>query len=195
MDERDVIVRLQRGEIEGLAVLVRRYQDQALRAAYLVTQDIMLAQDVVQTAFVHAYERIATFDAARPFGPWFLRSVVRAAVTAARRAGRTASLDAPASVEAEAAWTDLLADPAPGPAVEAERAELRAAVAAALARLSPEQRAVIVLRYYLDYSEKEMAEALDRPPGTIKSRLYMARRRLAALLRSTATALNWEGKA
>jgi len=63
---------------------------------------------------------------------------------------------------------------------------------AALARLSPEQRAVIVLRYYLDLSEDEMARRLETAPGTIKSRLHAARRRLAGLLRGRFSLDDWE---
>ena len=70
MEERQAIERMRRGDIGGLELLVRQYQVRALRAAYLVTHDVALAEDVVQTAFVKAYERIKQFDPERPFGPW-----------------------------------------------------------------------------------------------------------------------------
>lgn len=88
MDEPDAIHRLKRGDIDGLEVLVRRYQLQAVRAASLIVRDPSLAQDVVQTAFVRAYERIGSFDARRPFGPWFLKLVVNDAIRAAARRSR-----------------------------------------------------------------------------------------------------------
>ena len=128
--EPNAIAQLKRGEIAGLESLVRARILPAVRAAYLVTRDRARAEDLVHTAFIRAYERIGQFDAARPFGPWFLRSVINSAVSETRRAGSftplaadTADLDPP--------------DPQPGPANE---------LRAALDQLTPEQRAAIVLR-------------------------------------------------
>lgn len=182
MEEQEAIARLKRGDISGLEALVRKYQVQAVRTAYLITRDRALAEDIVQAAFLRAYERISQFDAGRPFGPWFLRSVVNDAVKAATRRERQVSLEA-GSEGQEAPLADLLADPSPGPDDLMEAAELRQTVWAALGRLPPAQRAAIVLRYYLDLSEAEMADELACPPGTVKWRLYAARKRLRTLLR------------
>ncbi|HIQ01323.1 MAG TPA: RNA polymerase sigma factor [Anaerolineales bacterium] len=182
MEEREAIARLKRGDIGGLEVLVRRYQVQAVRAATLIVRDREIAEDIVQSAFLRAYERIDQFDAGRPFGPWFLRSVVNDAVKAAARRRRQVPLEA-GSAREEASPADLLADPNPGPADLAEAAETRQAVLAALDRLPPAQRAAIVLRYYLGLSEAEMADELACPPGTVKWRLHAARKRLRSLLR------------
>jgi RNA polymerase sigma-70 factor (ECF subfamily) len=179
MGEREAIDRLKGGDIDGLEELVRRYQVRAMRAAYLVTHDPQLAEDVVQTAFVQAYERIRQFDSARPFGPWFLRSLVNAAVKAAVRAERSVSLDG----EPEGRWEALIgSDPNAEPEVALDRAEARRAVRDALARLSPNQRAAIVLRYYLELSEADMAQRLAIPRGTVKRRLHDARERLRVML-------------
>jgi RNA polymerase sigma-70 factor (ECF subfamily) len=85
LDEQSAIWRLKRGDIEALAVLVRRYEVQAVRTAYLITHDRALAEDVVQNTFLRIYQRIDQFDEGRPFAPWFMRSVVNAAVQAAHR--------------------------------------------------------------------------------------------------------------
>jgi RNA polymerase sigma-70 factor, ECF subfamily len=180
MEEDKAITRLKRGDIGGLEVLVRRYQVCAVRAAYLVVRDRALADDIVQAAFVRAYERIDQFDTERPFGPWFLRIVVNDAVKAAKRRERTVSLEA--ARQGELMLADLLADPTPGPANLAEAAETRREVWEALGRLAPAQRAAIVLRYYLGLSEAEMAATLACPRGTVKWRLHAARKRLRALL-------------
>ena len=193
MNKSETLNRLRRGDLDALAALVQAHQDRALRAAYLITQDRMLAQDVVQDAFVRAYERRGQIDPARPFGPWFLRVVVNAAVKAARKEARAVSLDDPGV--ADRTLADLLADPAPGPEDAAGQHALQAAVREALRQLSPQQRAVIVLRYYLGYTETEIAAQLQRPPGTIKSRLHAARQRLAGLLRGHWPAEpEWESK-
>src|SRR5215471_12485132 len=103
MDEHEAIERMRAGDIRGLEVLVRAHQVRALRTAYLVTRDVALAQDVAQTAFLRAYERIRQFDTARPFAPWFLASVLHEATRAVSRRRRHQSLEDLPSVEAELA--------------------------------------------------------------------------------------------
>jgi RNA polymerase sigma-70 factor (ECF subfamily) len=175
MEEREAIARLQRGDIDGLEVLVRRYQALALKAVLLTGGDYALAEDIVQAAFIRAYERIDQFDPARPFGPWFLRGVVNDTLKALGR-HRTVSLDEALAVRADR----FAADDAELDALLA--AETQEAVWAALDRLAPEQCAVVVLRYYLDMSAAEVAIRLDRPPGTIRRRLHDARERLRGML-------------
>lgn len=87
------IEHLQRGDIRGLEALVRLHQVRAIRTAYLVTRERQLAQDIVQAAFLRAYERIGQLDPHRPFGPWFLTSVLHDAIKAAARRGRFESLE------------------------------------------------------------------------------------------------------
>lgn len=181
MNEHEAIRRMKNGDISGLAVLVERYQVRAVRAAYLITQNSALAEDVVQASFVRAYQRIAQFDSRLPFAPWFLRSVVNAAIQAARRDSRQLSLDAPAADGLET-FAELLPDVAPSPDDAAEQDDMRRRVGEALTQLSPEQRAAVVLRYYLDLGEEEMATALAIPPGTVKWRLHAARKQLRGLL-------------
>lgn len=187
------IRRLKHGDIGGLAWLVERYQVRAVRTAYLITYDRALAEDIVQAAFVRVYHKIAQFDQNRPFEPWFTRIVVNDALATARKHQRTLSLDTPISPHSngtngngEAAdldFTDLLADDTPLPEMMMEADELRGAIREALAVLTPDQRAVIVLRYYLGYSEQELASELNVPPGTVKWRLHAARKQLGVLLR------------
>ena len=172
MDEREAVDRLKKGDVSALEALVRRHHARAGRAAYLIVRDHALAEDVAQGAFVRAYEGIGTFDAERPFGPWFMRIVVNEAVRAARARGRVAS----SYDEGAGAPESWLADPAAGPHELAEEAEERRRVWAAMAKLPPVQRAAIVQRYYLGMSEAEMGEDAGRPPGTIKSRLHAAGR-------------------
>ena len=155
------------------------HHTRAVRAADLIVRDTALAEDVVQSAFVRAYERIGQFESDRPFGPWFMRVVVNDAVKAVSRYERKVSF-----YEGDA--EDLLArlaDPSAGPHEMAEEAETRRRVWRAMEELPPAQRAVIVQRYYLGMSEAEMAQSGESPPGTIKSRLNTARKGLSKLLR------------
>ena len=173
MHEDEAIARLKRGDIAGLETLVVLHQRAALHAAFLVCRDHALSEDLVQAAFVRVYERIAQFDERRAFGPWFLRSVVNDALKAATRRPQV-SLD---TVEIEAA---LPAEQNPEALLLA--AETREAVWAVVDRLSAGQRAAIVLRYYCDLSDGEVADLLGCPPGTVRRRLHDARHRLRGLL-------------
>lgn len=177
MDERAAVDLLKKGDIGGLEALVKAHQTRAVRAAYLIVRDRPLAEDVVQSAFVKAYEKIRGFDARRSFAPWFMKIVVNDAIKAAKRRERTTSLhnrDDEPDIQ--------LADAALGPQELTEASEDRRKVWAALEELPPVQRAAIVQRYYLGMSEAEMAKSGLSPPGTIKWRLHAARKSLAKLL-------------
>jgi RNA polymerase sigma-70 factor, ECF subfamily len=173
--------RLKAGDIGGLAALVATYQIQAIRTAYLIVRDRQLAEDITQSAFIRAYERIDQLRSGAPFGPWFLRSVVNDALKAAERAGRISSLDAePVADEASPAM--VLVDQTPGPGDLLEVAEDAAALWALLGRLPGRQRAVIVLRYYVGLSDAEIAAHVAAPRATVRWRLFAARNRLRTLL-------------
>jgi RNA polymerase sigma-70 factor (ECF subfamily) len=181
VNDAQAINRLKRGDIRGLTALIERHQLQAVRIAVLITRDRALAEDVVQTTFLKLYHRIDQFDERRAFAPYFFRSVINAAVQAARQQSRSVSLDA--ERDGAELFAELLPDSAPSLESLNEAADLKTAVRAALNQLSPEQRAAVVLRYYLELSEAEMSSVLETPPGTIKWRLHNARKRLRALLR------------
>lgn len=183
MNEQQAIKRMKGGDINGLAVLVQTYQVQAVRAVDLICNDVALAQDIVQNAFVRVYQRIEQFDSSRPFGPWFMRICVNDAYKAVTR-NRTISLETPlASVSDNGATlSDVLPDDTPLPEDQLELSELKADVWAALGKLAPAERTVIVMQHFLSFSEQEMAEALDCPKGTVKWRLHQARKRLRVFL-------------
>lgn len=183
MNEQQAITRMKAGDIRGLEVLVKTYQVQAVRTAYMVTQDQAIAEDVVQATFIRIYRKIDQFDSGRPFKPWFMRSVVNAAVQEMRKRGRQVSLDADVPwLDGDVTFEDLLPDTELGPDDAIEQVELTEVVREALARLTPDQRAAVVLRYFLEMNEREMAEELEIPAGTVKWRLHSARKRLRGLL-------------
>lgn len=181
-EEQVITARLRAGDIHALTSLVIAYQHRALRTAYLITQDRAMAEDVTQSAFLRAFDYIKSFDPSRRFLPWFLRIVANLAVQAAQKQPRSISLDAPASEGEDLSLADLLSDDLPNPETLVEMQEREADVQRLLERLSPEQRAVIVLRYYADFSEDHMAQVLAVPAGTIKSRLHTARKHLRGWL-------------
>ncbi len=177
MDEQRAVKRLKAGDIGGLAALVKHYQSEAIETAYLITHDLTLAEDVVQDVFLQVYRYRGSYDVSRPFRPWYMRSVVHAAVKAAEQEERTMALDMPIAGD-EITLSDLLPDPTPGPDAAVEQAELAAALEAALLRLPPDQRAAIVLRYYLDLGDDDISEQLNCAASTVRWRLHAARKQL-----------------
>jgi RNA polymerase sigma-70 factor (ECF subfamily) len=159
-DERARVRGAQQGSVSDLEALFRMHWPSALRAAYLVAHDAAAAEDIAQESFLAAIRSLDRFDRRRPFGPWLHRIVVNRAIdwTRARKLrGEVELSESTASVAAPSEPDETLA---------------------ALARLPPEQRAVIVLRYLLEFTPGEIAETLGLPRGTVNSRL---RRGLDAL--------------
>jgi RNA polymerase sigma-70 factor, ECF subfamily len=158
----------QRGSAVALEALFRAHWPRAYRAALLVVGDAAAAEDIAQESFLAAVRALDRFDRRRPFGPWLHRIVVNRAIDWGRARALRRELDL------EGVSEPVAREPAPG-----ERAD---EITGALADLVPEQRAVIVLRYLLDYTPGEIAELLELPRGTVNSRLRRGLDRLAEAL-------------
>ena len=161
-DERAHVRGAQRGSVPDLEALFRTHWPRAFRAAYLVTHDAGAAEDIAQESFLAALRALDRFDRRRPLAPWLVRIATNRAIDWTRSR----------KLRAEVELTDAL--PAPPERSRAPRDD----VLAALARLAPEHRAVVVMRYLLEFTPGEIAEALGLPRGTVNSRL---RRGLDAL--------------
>jgi RNA polymerase sigma-70 factor (ECF subfamily) len=181
MEDQIAISRLKQGDLNGLETLVSRYQAQAVHAAYIIVYDRPLAEDVVQAAFVKVAERIQQFDDERPFGPWFFRIVVNDALKLARKRQRNVSLEEKLD-EPTAQLARWFIDPGLQPEQWVEQQETRQIILQAIASLPPGQRAVIVMRYFLDMSMSDMSAKTGRPLSTIKWWLRDARKRLRDLI-------------
>lgn len=159
----------QRGSGEAVEELFARHWRPAYRAALLVTGDAAAAEDITQEAFLAALRALPRFDLRRPLRPWLHRIVVNRAIDWSRARAHRGEVSAEAvGEEADVADAGGASDAGP----------LGDDVMDALLRLGPEQRAVIVLRYVLEFTPGEIAAALDLPRGTVNSRL---RRGLDAL--------------
>ncbi len=181
MEDQIAISRLKQGDLNGLETLVNHYQAQAVHAAYVIVYDRPLAEDVVQMAFVKVAERIHQFDAERPFAPWFFRIIVNDALKLAKKRQRSVSLEEKLD-QPSAQLARWLADPGLQPDQLFEQKETRQIILKAIASLPPGQRAVIVMRYYLDMSMSDMSTETGRPLSTIKWWLRDARKRLRGLM-------------
>lgn len=162
--DRSLITGALAGSEADLEALFRRHWRRAYRAAFLIAHDHAAAEDIAQEAFLAAVRRLDRFDRRRRFEPWLSAIVVNRAID---------------WVRARSARQETAQEPAELAVAATERPRgYSDEVLAALATLSPEHRAVVVLRYVLEYTPGEIARALGLPRGTVNSRL---RRGLDAL--------------
>src|SRR6266540_644741 len=172
LDEIDLIQRAKRGDTHAYEELVHAYQGIAFRTAYVIVGNGADAEEAAQDGFVKAWRALGRFRDGSPFRPWLLRIVANEARNRRRSAGRRAHLALRAATE------QLSGDAAPSPEATLLSGEQRETLVAAVNELPEDQRAVISLRYFVGLSEHEVAEALDLPQGTVKSRTSRALERL-----------------
>ena len=184
MEDQNAISRLKKGDLNGLEILINRYQAQAVQGAYLILFDRSLAEEIVQTAFIKVSERIHQFDDQRSFAPWFMRIVVNDALKLAKKRQQDVSLEA-ALDQPTAELASWLADPEPLPEQLVVQMENRQIILKAIESLPPGQRSVIVMRYFLDMNMAEMSSKTERPLSTIKWWLREARKHLRSLMKTT----------
>jgi RNA polymerase sigma-70 factor (ECF subfamily) len=180
-DDSVAIQRCQRGDIDALGILVARYQQNALRLAFLLTGSQALAEDVVQEAYLAAYQALPRFNLAQPFAPWFYRIVTNTARMRHRADERRPAISLDAALE-DGAQGDLRQDTDMGPEQQVERDELRREVGMLLSALTTAQREAIVLRYYYGCSDVEIAEIVGCQVPAARQRLYGGLRALKRLV-------------
>jgi len=172
LDDRELIERAKEGDAESYASLVERYESVAYRIAYLVSGASADAEDAAQEAFVKAYYALPRFRADAPFRPWLLKIVANEARNKRRAEGRREGL----SLRLAQIGPSGGAAPSPEAAVlDSMRHE---ALVEAMNELPEADRAVIAYRYFLELTESEMAMVMGCRPGTVKSRLSRALKRL-----------------
>lgn len=180
IEDADLIARARTGDVAAYEELVRRYQDVAVRTAYLVCPEAD-AEDAVQESFLKAFAALSRFRDGAPLRPWLLRIVTNEARNRRRSAGRRQGL----ALRAAAREPPDGAEPEPGPEAAVIAAEARGELMAALKTLRDDDREVLGARFLLDLSEAETAETLGIPRGTVKSRTSRALARLREALAAT----------
>ena len=173
-DESFLIARAQRGDPSAFEEIVRLYQRRVYGVALRIVRAHDVADDVTQEAFLRAWRSLDRFELGRPFGPWVCRIAANLAVNHVRspRAREEGLPDGHAETRTNA----------PGPLGALLDAEGATVLEKAMGQLPQEQRAVLVLRVVEELSYAEIAETLGISPGTVMSRLFRARERLAQAL-------------
>ncbi|HLG66167.1 MAG TPA: sigma-70 family RNA polymerase sigma factor [Ktedonosporobacter sp.] len=161
------------GDQDVFATLVERYKDAVQNLAYRMLGNTTEAEDVTQEAFVRAYTQLATYKAAHKFSTWLLSIASHLAIDQLRRR-RFLALpleDVP--------FLEWIVDVGTGPEQSALQGEQQDEIQSYLQRLPGKYRAVIVLRYWYDFSYEEIAQTLNLTPPLVKARLHRARELLA----------------
>ena len=156
MDDSQLVAKARNGSRQAARELVLRHWPTIWRAVYGMTGRPALAEDIAQETFARAFGALHRFDADRPLGPWLRRIAVNRTIDELRRERRLELVDPETP---GTAYEEALPDEA---TIEAVRA------------LDPDRRAVVVLRFWLDWSFEQIADALDVPLGTVSSRLTRA---------------------
>lgn len=169
-DDAELVRRCLAGDADAFAALLERYEKPVFNLALRMVGNRGEASDVVQTVFLRAYRGLDGFDPRQRFFSWLYRIAVNESLDAIGRLPPTQRLEG-----------DFLAND-PDPEQSARAAEACVAVRGAVMQLSPDHRAVIVLRHHVDCSYSEIGRILEVAENTVKSRLFEARQQLKARL-------------
>jgi RNA polymerase sigma-70 factor (ECF subfamily) len=179
---RDIVEQAMRGDREAFGWLVTQTGDRLFAVAARILRESHLAEDALQSALITAWRQLPTLRDPDRFEPWVRRIVVHACYAEARRRTTWAANVRVLPVDGPAGPDDLASIPD------------RDALDRAFRRLTVEQRAVFVLHHHLGLPLVEIAETLDIPPGTARSRLHYATRTLRAAIEADARPVASEGR-
>lgn len=169
-DDGDLVLRCLEGDRWAFGVLVERYQMPIFNAALRMVRSAEDAADITQSVFLKAYENLHRFDPKFKFFSWIYRIAIHESINFVERRRPSVPLD------------ETRRDDRPRPDGALELSELSHRVQEALMRVSAQHRAVIVLRHFLGCSYREIADVLNLPEKTVKSRLFSARKTLKQVL-------------
>jgi RNA polymerase sigma-70 factor, ECF subfamily len=168
----ELIRRSQAGDAEAFCQLVTNYHTRIFTLVYSIVRDQHDACDLVQEVFLKAWQSIHRFENRSSLYTWLYRLSMNVTICSLRRKGLFEEIE----------LSDDIPSSLPSPSINCQRNEIREWVNAALAKLSPEHRAVVVLRELEDLQYHEIAEVLNLSIGTVMSRLFYARKKLQSLL-------------
>ncbi|MFC2163698.1 RNA polymerase sigma factor [Acidobacteriota bacterium] len=167
LSEREILEVVQKGNKEAYQEIVVRYMHSAYYVALAFVHNQQDAMDISQDAFIRAFRRIKKFDTEKPFFPWFYKILKNLCIDYFKRRQRRNEVPLENVRVLE---------------VEHEDREMKKALWKGIEELPPEQKEIIILRYFRQLSYQEMAEVLGKPIGTIMSSLYYAKKRLKGIV-------------
>jgi RNA polymerase sigma-70 factor, ECF subfamily len=178
-EEQTWVAQAQQGNDEAFTRLVETYQTPVFNLCYRMLGEPELAEDAAQETFLRAYQHLHRYDQKRPFATWLLSIGAHYCIDRLRR--RKFSMFSLDVEDDEGNSFELPDADAPNPEGEAITGQTNERVHAILQDLDSTDRAAVIMRYWYDYSEKEIAESLNLTVSAVKSRLHRARKELAGL--------------
>jgi RNA polymerase sigma-70 factor (ECF subfamily) len=177
--DEELVIQFRRGQTEAFGALVRRYERELYGYLRRYLGNPSLADDVFQNTFLQVFTKIGQYEPGRPVRPWLYTIATHQAIDALRRQNRhpSVSLDQHREMSADGAVhgiVELLESQTPGPSERVQGEEIRERVRESVARLPDFLRQVVILAYYQGMKYRDIAEILDIPVGTVKSRLHTA---------------------
>ena len=178
-EEHTWVVQAQQGDDEAFTKLVETYQTPVFNLCYRMLGEPELAEDAAQETFLRAFQHLHRYDQKRPFATWLLSIAAHYCIDRLRR--RKFSMFSMVAEDEEGNSIEVPDVDAPNPEGEAITGQTNERVHAMLKDLDATDRAAVIMRYWYDYSEKEIAESLNLTVSAVKSRLHRARKELAGL--------------
>lgn len=191
-DDYKIVQQVLRGRKDAFAELVEKYKKQVFNVAWRMTGDVDVAMDISQEAFVKIYRNLVQYNPQYKFSSWLLKSVNNLCVDYFRmKSESTASLDVIMEVGAEGLLSKGSSVPSSAEQFEKgqEQGELRAVLKEAIGSLPLDYKSVVVLRHLQNLSYKDISQILNLPMGTIKARIFRARKMLKTFLERRMTEL------
>ena len=178
-EEQAWVIQAQQGSDEAFTKLVETYQTPVFNLCYRMLGEPDLAEDAAQETFLRAFQHLHRYDQKRSFATWLLSIAAHYCIDRLRRRKFSMfSMDA----EDEEGNSFEIPDPdSPNPEAESIKGQMQARIQSMLKDLDETDRAAIIMRYWYDYSEVEIAESLRLTVSAVKSRLHRARKELAGL--------------
>lgn len=180
----DLVRKAQKGNMGAFEELVGRHRDKIYARAYSMMRNEEEALDLSQEAWVKGWQRLGQFQGDSSFVTWMTRIAINLCLDQLRKQKRHRAESIEVLEEESGGVERYMPVTTPNPTAGLERTELRARIDRALGQLSEEHRTVLVLHEFEDLEYKEIAKRMDCSIGTVMSRLFYARRRMASLLAS-----------
>jgi len=187
IDETECIKLALAGDQDAFTQLVETYQNPVYNLCYRMLGTPQAAEDAAQESFWRAYKNLKRYDLKRPFPTWLLSIAAHYCIDQQRRK-RLPAMDLDEIIEFSAE------DPGPSPEISLAKMEFSEEVQRQLAQLNENDRIVLVLRYWQDYSENEICEALGISKSAVKSRLHRARKNMALQWTESQSDIAMEGR-
>jgi len=178
-EEQVWVIQAQQGSDDAFTKLVETYQTPVFNLCYRMLGEPDLAEDAAQETFLRAFQHLHRYDQKRPFATWLLSIAAHYCIDRLRR--RKFSMFSMDAEDEEGNSFEIPDVDSPNPEAESIKGQTRTRIQSMLKDLDDTDRAAIIMRYWYDYSEIEIAESLRLTVSAVKSRLHRARKELAGL--------------